>query len=246
MQQFLVTWLASIPPMAAPYALAALGLIVSERSGVLNLTAEGLMLVGALTGVGALLSLDVPPWAAMLIGAAAAAKRDEAFVDAAETVSGPGFATLALSLAAWAEEADRRPRLIGDARLDRPIERLAPDLVEALAAKARKRAAKAKNGDPEALHGLRKALKKLRYGLEFLDGVYSPPEKTLKRLKARLDRLGALNDGATAAKLAAGLAGEQAALGPAAVAFGLRRERLWRDDAGAAARKGGRALKGLG
>jgi general nucleoside transport system permease protein len=51
MMGFIVNWLAAIPGLACPYALAALGLIVSERAGVLTLTAEGLMLVGALAGV---------------------------------------------------------------------------------------------------------------------------------------------------------------------------------------------------
>src|SRR5258708_26096853 len=49
-------WLASTPDFAVPYALAALGLIVCERAGVLALGAEGLMLVGALAGVGAQLA----------------------------------------------------------------------------------------------------------------------------------------------------------------------------------------------
>ena len=49
---FLTNWLAGASSNAVPYALAALGLIISERSGVLNLTAEGLMLVGALAGIG--------------------------------------------------------------------------------------------------------------------------------------------------------------------------------------------------
>ncbi len=51
---------------------------------------------------------------------------------------------LALSLAAWAEEAERRPRLLGGVRLDKPIERLAPDLIEALARKAAKRGRRAR------------------------------------------------------------------------------------------------------
>ncbi|MFT4268515.1 MAG: ABC transporter permease [Xenophilus sp.] len=49
-------WLGSAPDFAVPYALAALGLILSERAGVLSLGAEGLMLVGALAGIGAVLS----------------------------------------------------------------------------------------------------------------------------------------------------------------------------------------------
>jgi ABC-type uncharacterized transport system permease subunit len=50
-------WIGSIPDFAVPYALAALGLIIAERSGVLSLGAEGLMLVGALTAIGAQLVL---------------------------------------------------------------------------------------------------------------------------------------------------------------------------------------------
>lgn len=65
---FLVTWLAIIPQLAVPYALAALGLIISERSGILNLTAEGLMLVGALSSVAVLLTFHVDPLIAMLAG----------------------------------------------------------------------------------------------------------------------------------------------------------------------------------
>jgi simple sugar transport system permease protein len=72
MSDFLVNWLAQAPVTAVPYALAALGLIISERSGVLNLTAEGLMLVGALTGAGICLTLHGYPVAG-LIGAMLAA-----------------------------------------------------------------------------------------------------------------------------------------------------------------------------
>jgi ABC-type uncharacterized transport system permease subunit len=72
MGDFFINWLASAPVTAVPYALAALGLILSERSGVLNLTAEGLMLVGALAGAGAVLSLHVHPALALIIAMAAA------------------------------------------------------------------------------------------------------------------------------------------------------------------------------
>jgi len=52
MSDFLLNWLINIPGFAAPFAIAALGLIITERAGVLNLAAEGLMLAGALAGVG--------------------------------------------------------------------------------------------------------------------------------------------------------------------------------------------------
>ncbi|MDK2778861.1 MAG: ABC transporter permease [Pseudomonadota bacterium] len=46
------SWIGNIPEFALPFALAALGLIIIERSGVLALGAEGLMLMGALAGIG--------------------------------------------------------------------------------------------------------------------------------------------------------------------------------------------------
>jgi ABC-type uncharacterized transport system permease subunit len=69
---FFVNWLANAPSFAVPYALATLGLIVCEKSGVLNLGAEGYLLVGALAGVGAMLSLGHMPVLALAIAAAAA------------------------------------------------------------------------------------------------------------------------------------------------------------------------------
>ncbi|RMX04925.1 ABC transporter permease [Corticibacter populi] len=46
-------WLGNAPVFVVPFALAALGLIITEKSGVLAIGAEGLMLVGALAGIGA-------------------------------------------------------------------------------------------------------------------------------------------------------------------------------------------------
>jgi simple sugar transport system permease protein len=45
---FFTNWLAFTPTYAAPLLFAALGLIINERAGVMNLGAEGMMLVGAL------------------------------------------------------------------------------------------------------------------------------------------------------------------------------------------------------
>lgn len=70
--EFLFNWLANIPPFAVPYALAALGLMICEKSGVLNLGAEGFLLVGALAGAGAILSLGAHPAAALAVSALAA------------------------------------------------------------------------------------------------------------------------------------------------------------------------------
>jgi general nucleoside transport system permease protein len=46
---FILNWLATTPSFAAPYLLAALGLMINERAGVLNLGCEGIMLIGAMT-----------------------------------------------------------------------------------------------------------------------------------------------------------------------------------------------------
>ncbi len=73
MLHFFVNWLAGTPSFAAPYALAALGLIVSERAGVLSLGAEGFMLVGALAGVATELELGGYPGIALLMAMLAAA-----------------------------------------------------------------------------------------------------------------------------------------------------------------------------
>lgn len=73
MQDVVISWLANLPALAVPYALASLGLIIGERSGVLSLGAEGLMLVGALAGVAAYLSLGGDPLVALVVAMIAAA-----------------------------------------------------------------------------------------------------------------------------------------------------------------------------
>ena len=55
-----------------PLLLAALGELIAERGGVLNLGVEGMMLVGALTGF-ATASVTSSPWIGLLAGVAAGA-----------------------------------------------------------------------------------------------------------------------------------------------------------------------------
>lgn len=61
----IASWLGNTPEFAVPFALAALGLIIVEKSGVLALGAEGLMLVGAVIGIGAYLTVGNTPLALM-------------------------------------------------------------------------------------------------------------------------------------------------------------------------------------
>ncbi|GJE29418.1 ABC transporter permease [Methylobacterium organophilum] len=70
---FLLDWLAAVPGFAVPFALAALGMLLMEKAGVLALGAEGFMLVGALAGIGAILGLGAAPMPALLVSALAAA-----------------------------------------------------------------------------------------------------------------------------------------------------------------------------
>ena len=51
MVEFIVNWVAFTPVFAVPLMLASIGLIINERAGVMNLGAEGIMLVGAFAGV---------------------------------------------------------------------------------------------------------------------------------------------------------------------------------------------------
>lgn len=62
-----INWLAATPSLAEPYILAALGLMISERAGVLSLGAEGFMLVGALASIAASLSLGCDAPLALLV-----------------------------------------------------------------------------------------------------------------------------------------------------------------------------------
>jgi ABC-type uncharacterized transport system permease subunit len=69
---FILNWIATIPNYAAPLLLASLGLIICERSGVINLGAEGLMGIGAMSAV--LVSFHTQnPGMAVVVGAIASA-----------------------------------------------------------------------------------------------------------------------------------------------------------------------------
>jgi simple sugar transport system permease protein len=64
MVDFIVNWLAFTPEFALPLLLAAVGLILNERAGVLNLGAEGIMLCGALASVACYLEFSGSLWVA--------------------------------------------------------------------------------------------------------------------------------------------------------------------------------------
>ena len=83
-ESFLVVILASAVLYGTPLLFAALGELLAERSGVLNLGVEGMMLVGAVMGFWAVQRLDVASGAslALAIGVAAIAGAAMALIHA--------------------------------------------------------------------------------------------------------------------------------------------------------------------
>ncbi len=64
----------SIVGVSTPILLAALGELVVEKSGVLNLGVEGMMLIGAVSGF-AVTYLTGSPWLGVIAAAAFATRR---------------------------------------------------------------------------------------------------------------------------------------------------------------------------
>lgn len=99
---------------------------------------------------------------------------------------------------------------------------LAPDLLKKLDQKVRHRGRHIAKLDHAAMHGLRKALKKLRYSIEMLAPLLKEKATRhyLHRCKALLKQLGALNDAVVAVALAEQLGRErQPELAPAVAAL---------------------------
>ena len=131
-----------------------------------------------------------------------------AHVESERALNEPSLTSLVLGLAAWSEDR----QALGDERLQRQLKDLAADLLDRLLKKAEKRGRHIHANSPAAgLHPLRKSLKKLRYGVEFLAALY--PGKAIKAyvkgLKRVLKAQGAVNDAAVAMRLAEELTGSQ-------------------------------------
>jgi triphosphatase len=128
------------------------------------------------------------------------ARRQEAHQHFAQEVLAPPFTTLVLGLAAWAEEK----ALLGDPALEQPIDALYPPLLDRLARKVDRRGRHiGYRSDPER-HALRKALKKLRYAIDYLRSLLpaKPVKSYLRKCKKTQETLGGINDAVTAIALA--------------------------------------------
>lgn len=157
-----------------------------------------------------------PPLLAQL-REAAEAQRAAAYGYLTTELRGPGLTALMLDMAAWAETLPSGP----DERLRAPLSDIAPELEARLQRKALKRGRHIRRRSEAELHSLRKALKKLRYGVEFMAPLHRRKrvKAYLRGLKALQEQLGLLNDASVASSLTAKLREAHTALVPAAEAL---------------------------
>ena len=134
--------------------------------------------------------------------AALGARRESARARARAAMAGPEGVGFLLDLGAfvetrgWLDPADYEQT----GRLARPIGKVAAGMLGDRLKAARKRAKHLEELDEHALHDLRKALKKLRYGVEMLAPIHSGREVSLyvRAIKDLQDRFGSLTDAAMA------------------------------------------------
>lgn len=172
------------------------------------------------------------------LGAALATRRDAARARLRDDLAGPRSRALLLDLARFVETRGwLAPRDIGQTeRLAAPLRGVARDALDRRWRAVAKRARRIEDLDIEARHDLRKALKKLRYGVDFLGPVFRT--KAVKaftgRLKTLQELFGDLNDLAMAEALftgpdapAAADPDAQRAVGRVLGARGARADAAW-------------------
>jgi inorganic triphosphatase YgiF len=130
-------------------------------------------------------------------------KRHAAHQAATKAVLEPDFARFVLALSAWSRCGEVSFR---NGMADRRLDAMAPDMLDRLAKKALKRSARSDVDDAESLHALRKSTKKLRYGIEYVRGLYGADAKAYHKHCDKLQKqLGHINDLETAVRLGAEL-----------------------------------------
>jgi CHAD domain-containing protein len=110
------------------------------------------------------------------------------------------FTNFVLAFQAWSYSADSTvPHRLSD----RPLVDAGPGMLSGLARKVNKRLAASDTTNPTNLHSLRKSAKRLRYAIEFFEGLYGEKaEHYHKRCNKLQKRLGDLNDLTTLTRLA--------------------------------------------
>ena len=145
--------------------------------------------------------------------AAAEERRHAAHQAAKKAVQEPSFTRFVLAFRVWSH----RPEATMAGRIgERCMKEAAPALLDDVARKVAKRLAAADPDEPATLHALRRSAKKLRYAIEYFDGLYgAAAEPYYKRCSAAQKRLGELNDLVTLQHLAEVLAADRLDLVPA-------------------------------
>lgn len=142
-------------------------------------------------------------------------RRAAARADARERLARPDTAELFDRVAALPTLASIAPH--SDWRsLDRPVTELAPRLIRCLHHKTCRRGRRSRRADNERLHALRKSIKTLRYGIEFLAPVYDQ-EATARYLKAARKaqtQLGRVNDAHSIPRLTQALTDDHGTMQP--------------------------------
>ena len=166
-------------------------------------------------------------WRDLLLEPATAA-REAAHERFTGEIRSPAFTRLVLGLASWAEEM----RVPVNPKPWCPIEDLGSALLDRMAAKVARRGRQIRHRSETELHALRKSLKKLRYGIDFLRPVLQPaPLKSyLHDCKKLQKTLGDINDTVTATVLAERLVkGKRLDLAPAVGALAEQLDRRRND-----------------
>ena len=153
-----------------------------------------------------------------LLLARAAPPRDAGHRRLRAELAGPAYQRLFEGLVEWVDRAQADLAAFGDGKLRRDLPRVAPELLDRLARKTRRRGRHLRARPLDELHALRKSLKKLRYGVDFMSGLYGHKRVHAYRhgCKALQEALGRVNDATAAIRLAETLDdGDRADLAPA-------------------------------
>ncbi|MET1076406.1 MAG: CHAD domain-containing protein [Pseudomonas sp.] len=148
---------------------------------------------------------------------ALAEQATQAHQAASRAVTSPAYSELLLAFGAWLEERPWRDAPDGDPRrLDKALDSFADKRLKQAHGRLLRRARGLKQAEPQRLHRLRIAAKRLRYACEFFQSLY--PKRRLcnyvEALSGLQDELGKLNDAHVAEALLDRLLPEQPALQP--------------------------------
>jgi triphosphatase len=123
-------------------------------------------------------------------------QRHAAHVMLQQALEQPGFTALSVGMAAWLDPASTSTPVLMTEEDQRPLRKLAPDLMDRLARKVTKRGGRRRKRSADQLHDLRKALKKLHYSAEYVAALYSekPTKRFLRACKRLQKALGDSND----------------------------------------------------